>query len=288
MLQEEKELRAKEKVLSDIKKLPQFTHKFFVENESISFTTKRGYCGILYHFLCFIKDLYNIKDVLGISPTIIENLELKNIKQYQSDLLNEFSISTVNSKINSLKGIFKYLYYNQIINKNVMSQVIIDNQKENKGQIDKSEVIHLLDSVSHISNDFLRIRNLCIVSIIIDTGLSVQDIVELDLSNIIDDKIVYENNNNIIQYILTQETIEYLHNYMSIINMNNRNYPLFISIQNDRISDTVVQNIFKKHAHKLTASDLQAKPTIKIKDTYNYTLTITPRVLRHKNKNLLP
>lgn len=277
MLQEEKELRAKEKVLSDIKKLPQFTHKFFVENESISFTTKRGYCGILYHFLCFIKDLYGIKDILNISPAIIENLELENIQLYQNELLKEFSVSTVNSKLNSLKGIFKYLYYNQTISKNIMSQVIIDNQKVNKGQIDKSEIVHLLDSISHIGNNFLRIRNLCIVSLIFDTGLSVQDVIALNISNVIDDKIVYENKNNIIQYTLSAETINYLHNYISIVSINDKNDPLFTSTQNDRISDTVVQNIFKKYANKLTASDLQAKPMIKIKETHNYILTISPR-----------
>lgn len=274
MLQSEIEQKAKEKVLSEVEKLPQFTHKFFIENESISFTTKRGYCGILYHFLCYVKDLYDIDNILNISTNTIENLELNDIKRYENILLNEFSESTVKSRLNSLKGVFKFLYYNQIINKNIMSQVIVDNKRETNKIVDNDALSSLFVEMSHIGNDFLRKRNFCILSIIVDTGFSVQDIVELNVSNITNNQIVFENDGNIIQYVLEPSTIQYLNDYISMIDTTNTHSPLFKSTMDNRISANVVKNIFKQYGKNITPSNFQAKPHVKIKDTHNYTLTI--------------
>lgn len=79
MLKSEKEQREKEKVLSLIDNIPQFTHIFFTDNESTTFTTKRNYYIILYDFLNCIKNLYNISDIKSIPPYILENLTLDNI-----------------------------------------------------------------------------------------------------------------------------------------------------------------------------------------------------------------
>lgn len=280
MLQTEIEQKAKEKVLSEIEKLPQFTHKFFTENETISFTTKRGYCGILQHFLNHVKDLYSIDDVLNISSEILGNLELNDINQYENILFNDFSESTVKSRLNSLKGIFKFLYYNQIISKNIMSQVIVDNKIESAKITYEDTLESLFTEVSHIENDFLRKRNLCIISIIVDTGLSVQDIVELNISNVVNNQIIFENSGNIIQYVLESSTIQYLNDYISIINTTNTNSPLFKSTMDNRISSSAVKNIFKQYGKNITPSNLQTKPHVTIKDTHNYTLIITRKSSR--------
>lgn len=283
MLQIEIEQKAKEKVLSEIEKLPQFTHKFFTENESISFTTKRGYCGILQHFLNYVKDLYSIDDILNISARILENIELNNMNQYENILYNDFSESTVKSRLNSLKGIFKFLYYNQIISKNVMSQVIVDNKIKSAKITYEDALSSLFIEVSHIDNDFLKKRNFCIISIIADTGLSVQDIVELNVSNVVNNQIVFENGGNIIQYVLEPSTVQYLNNYISMIDTTNANSPLFKSTMDNRISSSAVKNIFKQYGKNITPSNLQTKPHVAIKDTHNYTLIITRKSSRTIN-----
>lgn len=113
---------------------------------------------------------------------------------------------------------------------------------------------------------------------IIDTGLSVQDIIELNICNVSDDKIVYQDSSgNIIQYILGQQTITYLKQYMDIINIENVNQPLFTSVQKGRISSEVIQNLFRRYSNGINPSDFQAKPYVKIKDSHNYILTINPR-----------
>ena len=247
MLQTEIEQKAKEKVLSEVEKLPLFTHTFFKENESTTFTTKRGYYGILYHFLCYLKELYAIDDIINISTQTFENLKLHDIEQYENILSNEFSESTVKSRLNSLKGIFKFLYYRKIINKNVMSQIIVDNNIKTDA-VDKTDnLLSLINKLNTIDNDFLRKRNLCIVSLIVDTGLSVQDIVELNISNIVNNQIVFKNNDNIIQYVLEANTIQYLNNYMNIIGTVNANAPLFKSTMGNRISTDVIKNIFNQY-----------------------------------------
>ena len=193
MTKSESEESAKEKVLSLIDNIPQFTHIFFTGNESTAFTTKRNYYIIFYDFLKYIKDIYKISDIKLISPYVLENLTIGNIESYKNALLEKHSQNTVNSKINSIKGIFKFLYYNHAINKNIMSQVIIKDIEIDKTSIVQTDINHFFQTIASKNDEFIRKRNLSIASLIIDTGLSVQDIIELNICNVYDDKIVYHH-----------------------------------------------------------------------------------------------
>lgn len=283
MLQNEREQLAKEKVLSLINNIPQFTHIFFTGNESTTFTTKRNYYIIFYDFLNYIKDIYKISDTKSITPYVLENLTIDNIESYKNILLKKCNANTVNSKINSIKGIFKFLYYNHAISKNIMSQIINNDIKTEKTPINQENINYFFQAISEKKDEFIRKRNLSIASLIIDTGLSVQDIVELNIFNIVNDKIVYQDSNgNIIQYILGQQTITYLKQYLEIINSENVNRPLFTSVQKGRISSEVIQNLFKQYSNGINPSNFQAKPNIKIKDSHNYILTINPKYYKVK------
>ncbi len=278
MIQNEKEQHAKEKVLSLICNIPQFTHIFFTDNDSTSFTTKRNYYIIFFDFLNYIKDIYKISDTKSIPPYVLENLTIDNIESYKNILLEKYSPNTVNSKINSIKGIFKFLYHNYAINKNIMSQVIIQDIEIDKTSIGQTDIDHLFQAIASKNDEFIRKRNLSIASLIIDTGLSVQDIIELNICNVSDDKIVYQDSSgNIIQYILGQQTITYLKQYMDIINIENVNQPLFTSAQKGRISSEVIQNLFRRYSNGINPSDFQTKPYVKIKDSHNYILTINSK-----------
>lgn len=278
MTKSEREERAKGKVLSLIDNLPQFTHIFFTSNESMSFTTKRNYYIIFYDFLNYIRNIYQISDTKSIPPYVLENLKIDNIESYKNILLEKYNANTVNSKINSIKGIFKFLFYNHVINKNIMSQIIIKDVEKDKTSIGQVDIDYFFQSISEKKDEFIRKRNLSIASLIIDTGLSVQDIIELNIRNVSGDKIVYQDSKgNIIQYILGQKTITYLEQYMDIINIENVNQPFFTSVQKGRISSEVIQNLFRRYSNGINPSDFQAKPYVKIKDSHNYILTINPR-----------
>lgn len=278
MIKNEREERAREKVLSLLDNIPKFTHIFFTDNETTTFTTKRNYYIIFYDFLSYIKDLYKISDTKSIPPYVLENLTINNIESYKNILLEKYSPNTVNSKINSIKGIFKFLYHNHAISKNIMSQVIIKDIEIDKTSLGQTDIDHFFQAIASKNDEFIRKRNLSIASLIIDTGLSVQDIIELNICNVSDDKIVYQDSGgNIIQYILGQQTITYLKQYMDIINSENANQPLFTSAQKGRISSEVIQNLFRRYSNGINPSDFQAKPYVKIKDSHNYILTINPR-----------
>lgn len=288
MIQNEKEQRAKEKVLSLIDNIPQFTHIFFTGNETTTFTTKRNYYIIFYDFLNYIKDIYIISDTKSIPPYVLENLTIDNIESYKNILLEKYSLNTVNSKINSIKGIFKFLYHNHVISKNIMSQVIIKDIEIEKTLIIQTDIDHFFQAIASKNDEFIRKRNLSIASLIIDTGLSVQDIIELNICNVSDDKIVYQDSSgNIIQYILGQQTIIYLKQYMDIINSENVNQPLFTSVQKGRISSEVIQNLFKRYSSGINPSDFQAKPYVKIKDSHNYILTINSKDYKVKETSTM-
>lgn len=147
-----------------------------------------------------------------------------------------------------------------------MSQVINNNIENDKTSIDKKDIKNFFQAISSKNDEFIRKRNLSIASLIIDTGLSVQDIIELNICNVSDDKIAYQDSDgNIIQYILGQQTITYLKQYMDIINSENANQPLFTSVQKGRISSEVIQNLFKRYSSGINPSYFQAKPYVKIK-----------------------
>lgn len=288
MIQNEKEQRAREKVLSLLDNIPQFTHIFFTGNETTTFTTKRNYYIIFYDFLSYIKDLYKISDTKSIPPYVLENLTINNIESYKNILLEKYNPNTVNSKINSIKGIFKFLYHNHAISKNIMSQVIIKDIEIDKISLGQTDIDHFFQAIASKNDEFIRKRNLSIASLIIDTGLSVQDIIELNICNVADDKIIYrDSSGNITQYILGQQTITYLRQYMDIINSENANQPLFTSAQKGRISSEVIQNLFRRYSNGINPSDFQAKPYVKIKDSHNYILTINPKYYKVKESQTM-
>lgn len=286
MTKSEKEQRAKEKVLSLIDNIPQFTHIFFIGNDSVTFTTKRNYYIIFFDFLNYIKDIYKISDTRLIPPYVLENLSIDDIDSYKNILLKKHSQNTVNSKINSIKGIFKFLYYNHAINKNIMSQVIIKDIEIDKTSIGQTDIEHFFQAIASKNDEFIRKRNLSIASLIIDTGLSVQDIIELNICNVSDDKIVYwDSGGNITKYILGKQTIIYLKQYMDIINKESVDQPLFMSVHKGRISSEVIQNLFKRYSNGINPSDFQAKPNVKVKDSHNYILLIKPKDFDVKDTN---
>lgn len=276
MVKNEIEQKTKEKVLLKTTNLPQFTHDFFINNDSKSYTTKHNYYIVFVHFLNYIKEVKNIENISSITSFDIESLTQNDIKNYIDILSRSYSENTIKTKINSIKGIFKFLYYNGKINKNIMSQIVIEKRAEKQFIIKDDRICSLYVSLHNIHNEFLRMRNLSIASLIIDTGLSVQDVVELNVSNVFNDNILYFHNDNLIRYILNQITIKYLKQYMEKLDVSNENNPLYITTNNERISGDVVQNIFKKYGNDICPSDFQAKPSIKIREIHNFELIIKP------------
>ncbi len=283
MLKNEIEERSKQKVMHKISEFPKFVREFFINNESITYTTKKNYLVALKHYLVYIKDLYQLEDIKLITSFIFGNLSIENINEYISGLLLTNIENTTNTKINSIKGIYKFLYFNGIIEKDVMSQIIIQNRRTTNSIIKLEQLIFLLNSINNISNDNLRIRNLSIVTLIVDTGLSVQDITELNLSNFCEDKIVYKLNDNIVQYNLKPRTLKYLKEYLEITNrtpVRCSEGPLYLLQQEGRLSIDAIQNIFKKYGQDISASNFQAKVSVRVKETHNYILTV-------ENKNII-
>lgn len=94
MTKSEKENRAKEKVLSLLDNIPQFTHIFFTQNERVNFTTKRNYYIIFYDFLNYIKNIYKITDIKSIPTYVLDNLTIDDINSYKNILLKKYKANT--------------------------------------------------------------------------------------------------------------------------------------------------------------------------------------------------
>lgn len=275
MLKNEIEENAKFKIQNKVNILPDFLHSFFLENNATAFTTKINYLNVLKHFLSYIMNMHHLKSVQEITIYEFENLTLNNVIDYKNGLLKSYSEHTVFTRINSLKGIYKYLYYNNIISKDIMSQIIVNkvtNDKINKNK----NIAELLENIQSVEDDFFRIRNLSIVTLIIDTGFSVQNIIELNQSNFKNDRIIYQDGCNIIQYILKPKTIKYLKQYLSSINksMELNDIPLYLSRLGNRISTGALKNIFTQYGTNISPSDLQRSVHISIGKNLKYTMTV--------------
>ena len=149
---------AKEKVLSNINKLPKFIRNYFDKNDTITYTTKRNIYNKLFDFLSYIAEINDVDDILLLLPYNLENLTMDNILDYKNILLRSYSESSVNSILNGLKGIFKFLYFHKIINRNIMSQITIDNTKKEQPKIPNETINNLVEKISQSKNEFNRLR----------------------------------------------------------------------------------------------------------------------------------
>lgn len=280
MIQSEIEERARQKIFAQISILPEFLHCFFKKNESMTYATKLIYFGILLDYLNFVKSKYGLETILEITASLFENISLEDINMYSEHLSLKNTKNTVGTKLRSLKGIYKYLYYETIINKDIMSQKIVKNDYKKVHDDKTNQIKNLISNITQISNDALRKRNLSIVTLINDTGLSIQDIIELDLSNFVDNKIIYESNGNITQYILKEHTVKYLNDYLEFTYgklIRYRKVPLYLSQLNDRITADAIRGIFKQYGNDIIPSYLQGKVYVRGNDKYKYILTIENR-----------
>ncbi|MDR2266796.1 MAG: tyrosine-type recombinase/integrase [Christensenellaceae bacterium] len=310
------------KVKDIISCLPPFCQDFFIAIETrTSELTRLNYASDLITFFDYlISHLPSLLDREKTSITYqdMEALTAGDIERFISHVSYYSNKGKVmkNSergkarKLSAIRSLFRYLYINDKITKDVASKVLTPKIHDKPIiRLENTEVRKLLDIVESESefrsdkrnayNLNTKERDLAILTLFLGTGIRVSELVGLDLSDIDFDSLSFyvtrKGGNRSILYF-TQEVKDAILSYLPIrekmlksANIENME-ALFLSLQKKRITVRAVEYLVKKHAHE--ASPLKKISPHKLRSTYGTKLYSNTRdiyavaeILGHRDVN---
>ena len=198
-------------------------------------------------------DINEFINYIKIKQKKIETFEYSDIKTYLVFLYNKNnSKTTVSRKLSSLRSFYKYLYKNEIIDKNVFS--FIKSPKKEKKLPKYVNYEDLSNVFSHLNTkNKVNTRNKLIIELFYSTGIRLTELCNIKISDI-----NFSKKNIIILGKGDKERIVYFGEYcFDLINLylnefrsqfknsKNNDYLLLNNLGN-KISTRVVQNIVSK------------------------------------------
>lgn len=303
-----------------LKELPPYIFDFFRGIEhTTSANTRLAYAYDIRIFLNYIHDtiptLSELSSIKEITLTELNRLTARDIEcylEYLSYYEKENKVHHQNGqngkarKLASIKTLFQYFYKQERLTHNPTS--IVDMPKIYEKPIIKleiDEIAKLLDVVESgekltdkqkIYHEFTKKRDLAIVALLLGTGIRVSECVGINLEDIDFNyngvKITRKGGNETIIYFSTEvEAIlrDYLIERRTKI-CKTLDHPLFLSLQNKRISVRSVQLLVKKYSAHVT--NLKKITPHKLRSTYGTQLYqetgdiyLVADVLGHKDVN---
>lgn len=296
-------------------KLPDFCTTFFRGiNSKVGTRTQIGYA---YDLLIFFRYIAGEKPVKSLKLNVLDEItkfDIENYLDYLSYYDGEDGIIHTNDergkarKLSAVKGIFNYFYESEKIKENPAS--IVHGPKihdKNIIKLDPNEVAILLDLVENGSDKESNHqkayhtktmpRDLCILTLLLGTGMRVSECVGINLKDIDFDngkiKIVRKGGNESNIYFgdeVEDALLYYLDFRKRIIPNEGSEDALFLSMQNKRITVRAVEKLVKKYASYVTT--LKKITPHKLRSTYGTTLYqesgdiyLVASVLGHKDVN---
>jgi site-specific recombinase XerD len=168
-------------------------------------------------------------------------------------------------KLASLRSFYKYMFKNGLISADVAQLIDMPKRREKpiiRLEIDEvARMLDLVESGEAMSarqksyNQHTRIRDLAILTLFLDTGIRVSELVGINISDIdfsINGFLVTRKGGNQVILYFSDEVEEALRDYLKV-RMELTAVPgdedaLFLSLQNKRISVRAVQVMVKKYA----------------------------------------
>ena len=168
-------------------------------------------------------------------------------------------------KLASLRSFYKFLFKNSLIERDVAQLIDMPKRREKPIiRLEVDEVARMLDLVEsgeamgqrqRSYNQHTRIRDLAILTLFLDTGIRVSELVGINISDVdfsIDGFLVTRKGGNQSILYFSDEVEEALQNYLKIrremVPCPGHEDALFLSLQNKRISVRAVQQMVKKYA----------------------------------------
>lgn len=304
-----------------LSELPAFCSLYFrgIDNK----VSSRSRVAYGYDLLVFFR--YMQSYILNDSDTPINKIELheldnvtkidvENYMEYLSYYVSEDGTEHTNDergksrKLSALKGLYNYFYESELIKTNPASIVHAPKLHDKTIiRLDPNEVAKLLDVVESgsdqeskhqkVYHDITSTRDLCMLTLLLGTGIRVSECVGLNLKDVDFDNgaitIIRKGGNQARVYFgdeVETALLSYFDERKNIIPLDGHEEALFLSMQNKRISVRAVQNLVKKYASQISG---QKKITPhKLRSTYGTNLYkesgdiyLVASVLGHKDVN---
>jgi len=304
-----------------LKTLPPFAKDFFRAIEpTSSVRTRINYAydiRVFFHFLIEENPVYYHYSIDQFKISDLDRIEAVDIEEYQEYLKvyeKDDELITNNEKglarkMSALRTFYGYYFKHQLIEKN--PTLLVDMPKMHEKAIirlEADEVASLLDHVESCGNELTgqaktyyektKIRDLCILTLLLGTGIRVSECVGLDIKDIDfkndSIKVTRKGGNEMILYF-GEEVETALKTYLTterkaMTPIAGHENALFLSIQRKRIGIQAVENMVKKYAGQVTPNK-KITPH-KLRSTYGTSLYketgdiyLVADVLGHKDVN---
>ena len=303
-----------EKLRNVLATLPSFCLDFFRGIEPhTSLLTRINYAYDLRLFFSFLenelgKDVTHMtaKDLQDVTMTEFEIFMEYLSLYYKDDTVVENNEKGIARKLSAIRSMYKYYYKKEIIDINVTTK--LETPKIHEKPIlrltrdEATALLHVIDTGDGLSSKqrsyykITRIRDLAIFTLFLTTGIRISELCALDVSDFDFQhnafKVLRKGGNEVLLYF-SEETHDALMRYIEERKSKatfSQNSPMFLSLQNNRMSVRALQNLVKKYAR--LAVPLKNISPHKLRSTYGTMLYqetgdiyLVADVLGHKDVN---
>ncbi len=303
-----------EKLRHILDTLPKFSIEFFrgIEQNTL-LLTRINYAYDLRLFFSFLENELGI-DMKNFESKDLNNITLTDIERfleyvrlyYKDDAAVENGENGVARKLSTLRAFFKYFYNKEILVNNVTTRIKTPKIHEKPIlRLDQEEALRLLyiiDTGHGLSDKQLnfhqrtRLRDLAIFTLFLTTGIRISELCALDVCDVDLERrtfrVLRKGGSEALLYFSIQ-TAEALRRYLDERKASanySLNSPLFLSLQNKRMSVRALQMLVHKYAQ--IAVPLKNISPHKLRSTYGTLLYqqtgdiyLVADVLGHKDVN---
>ena len=279
---EQREINCIDKINAILPLLPYYTEDFIIGVEPrTSPLTRLNYIYDLRVFFEFLtKKIFRNKKVIEITFSDLDSLKASDIELFLS-YLSHYTIggktercteSGKARKLSTLRAFFKYFYNKDLLSANTPTKVLMPKIREKEiirlesdGKVNEvSDMLYTVETGKGLTekqkafHKATKLRDTAIITLFLGTGIRISELVGLNIGDI-------DFNNN--QFIVTRKggkreilyfndevksTLYYYIESREKDKNNLKNSPLFLSLQNKRISTRTVEELVKKYAKIVT------------------------------------
>ena len=297
---EQEDKRIYKKMHEFMNTLPPFCRTFFTGIEPrTQARTRLAYAydlSIFFSYLKRVNPLYKDYEFKDFTLDDVSNVSVHDIEEYMEYLKyrpddEDGEIANkengIKRKVSSLKSFYRYLYENEMIEKNPAALVKLPKiHSKEIIRLDYNEVARLLDEADSgeqltkqqkAFHDKTRKRDLAMLSLLLGTGMRISECIGIDLKDVNLEETavrIHRKGGKEETVYFSDEVADALNSYMeerkTAIPETGHEQALFLSLQNKRMSVRSAELMVKKYAQIVTP--LKHITPHKLRSTYGTNL----------------
>lgn len=287
--QEELSIKLTDQLIKLEQQLPAYCTTFFTSiSQSKAIKTQVAYAHDLKVFFDYMSKIKDVNTIDGLNKITSDDIEhfLKD-----SSTCNK----TKARKLAAIKTFFKKMYTKHLIDDDPASQVEKPKLTEKPiVYLNDTEAKNLIRVISDDKKSRLRLRDLAIVSMFMEHGIRVGELIGLNVSDIdfnMGTFTITRKNGNRVTLYLNDKVKKTIMKYLSERNRKYANEDaLFISREGNRVKTEAVENMVKKYAKQVTDKPITCH---KLRATFatqfyskNPDIVLLAKLMGHKNINI--